>query len=178
MSAKVYEESKLANVRLFDYGKEYKLDKNDKKILDLLNKNARLSLADLSRKSGITRDVIGYRIKKMENENLLLGFRPVFNPSKLGLPVINHVYFLVQPKSVEEEKKFISHLKTNKNVIGVYSLVGKWEFMATIVAANPAEFNEILKDIRIKFPELIKDYETMGILEEFKHDNYEGFFWK
>ena len=42
------------------------LDKKDKKILQALDKNARLSIANISRKTGIQRDSILYRINKMK----------------------------------------------------------------------------------------------------------------
>jgi DNA-binding Lrp family transcriptional regulator len=176
MSVKVYEKTKTSREKLIDYGKSYKVDKTDKKILCLLNQNSRQSLAELSRKSGLTRDVIRYRIEKLVKQIVILGFKPVLNTPRLGLPVINHVYFLLKPETFDQEKKFVSHLKSNPQVISVSSLVGKWEYRVTIVAQNPSDFNNVLKKIRIKFPDLIKDFETMSILEQYKHDDYSGLF--
>jgi hypothetical protein len=38
------------------------------------------------------------------------------------------------------------------------------------MAENPGEFDRILKNIRQKFPELIKDYEIYGVLQEYKYE--------
>jgi len=176
MSAKVYEESNLDNIRLLQYGEAEELDKTDKKILNQLNMNCRQSVADLSRKTGISRDVVAYRIKKLVEKKVILGFKPVFNPPKLGFPAINNVYFLLQPKSVDQESKFVSHLRARREVISVASLVGKWEYEAKIIAKDPSDFQEILKSIRMKFPDLIRDFEIMGTLEEHKHQDFGGLF--
>ena len=42
------------------------LDNKDKKILNALNENARLSIANLSRETGIKRDSILYRLNKLK----------------------------------------------------------------------------------------------------------------
>lgn len=177
MSAKVYEESKLKKDKLLEYGEQYEMDKTDKKILKLLNDNARQSLAEMSRKSGLTRDVIRYRIQKLEENKVILGFRPIINAPGLGFPMITHVYFLLTPESLEQEEKFISFLKGLPHVIRINSLVGKWEFRITIVAKDPSHFHGILKEIRMKFPDLIKDFETMTMLEEYKHWDFSGLFY-
>ncbi len=174
--ARVYEDSGADKIKLFEYGERYDRDETDEKVLWHLHNNCRQSLASMSRKSGLTRDVIGYRIKRMVEENLVLGFRPVFNPPKLGFPVINHVYFLLQPQNIEQEKKFASYLKAMPKVVTVNSLVGKWEYMIKVIAKDPSDFNDTLKKIRMKFPDLIRDFETMSVLEEYKHENYQGLF--
>ncbi|MBS1266691.1 MAG: HTH-type transcriptional regulator Ptr1 [Candidatus Woesearchaeota archaeon] len=178
MSAKVYEDSKMDNIRLMQYGEAEELDETDKKILYQLNINARQSIADLSRRTGVSRDVVAYRIKKLVENKVILGFRPVFNPPKLGYPVINSVYFLLQPKSVDQENRFVSHLKARREVISVSSLVGKWEYEAKIIGKDPSDFQKTLKHIRMKFPDLIRDFETMAILEEHKNDDFGGLFFQ
>ena len=71
---------------------------------------------------------------------------------------------------MSEEKKFIKYMKMQKNITYIASLIGKWDFIIDIMAENPGQFNEILKNLRKNFAELIKDYEIYGVLEEYKYE--------
>ena len=48
------------------HGERVKLDSKDKKILEQLQKNARLSIAEIAKNTKLPRDVVVYRIKKLE----------------------------------------------------------------------------------------------------------------
>ena len=61
-----------------------KIDKWDKKILTNLYKNSRDSLSKLSKKVGLPKENIHYRIKRFEKENLI-NYIPYVNLSKMGI---------------------------------------------------------------------------------------------
>ena len=42
--------------------------------------------------------------------------------------------------------------------------------MITIMTENQGQFDKILKTIRQKFPDMIKDYEIYGVLNEYKYE--------
>jgi DNA-binding Lrp family transcriptional regulator len=48
--------------------------------------------------------------------------------------------------------------------------MGKWDYIIDIMAENQGDFDRILKEIRRKFPDLIKDYEAYGVLQEHKYE--------
>ena len=60
------------------------LDLKDKKILHELDINARRTLSQLSKKVNLSRDVINYRINKLEKEGYIKGYQTIVNFSKLG----------------------------------------------------------------------------------------------
>lgn len=75
--------------------------------------------------------------------------------------------FLYSP---ETEKKFQDCIMKHPNITYAATLIGKWDYVLYIFAQNPGEFSFILKELRQKFPNLIKDYDAYGVLEEFKYD--------
>jgi len=152
------------------YGTPYKFDKYDRLILKELDINARKSLVELSKKVRLSRDAIKNRIKKLVNNKVILAFTPVYNPPKMGYSIINYVFISLYNPSDEQEKKFLKFLKDNKHVTYVAGLIGKWDYILDIMAENPGQFDKILKEIRQKFPELIKDYEVYGVLQEYKYE--------
>lgn len=155
---------------LLTYGSAFKFDKYDKLILRELDENARKSLAELSKKVGLSRDAIRNRIKKLVDNKIILAFTPLYNPPNMGYSTINYVFISLYNPSEEQEKEFLKFLKNNKNVTYVAGLIGKWDYILDVMAENPGQFDKILKGIRQRFPDLIKDYEIYGVLQEYKYE--------
>ena len=147
-----------------------KLDLKDKKILKILDRNARATVAKIERKTGIQRDSIVYRIKRMQKLGVIKYFHTVLDPVALGYPVYTFVNFILQNMSENTENSFIQFLKKHPNVTYIAKTTGKWDFTINIAAKNLKHFNEILTEIRRKFSKIIKDYEVSSIIEEIKYD--------
>ncbi len=153
-----------------EYGRTYRFDQYDRKILKELDENARKSLAELSKKVGLSRDAIRNRIKKMVDNKVILAFKPIYNSPNMGFPIINYVCISLYNPSEEEEKKFVKFLKTNRNVTYIASLIGRWDYIIDIMAESQGQFDRIMKEIRHYFPNLIKDYEIYGVLQEYEYE--------
>lgn len=156
------------------YPELLKLDKKDKKILEVLNYNARLSIAEISRKTGIQRDSVLYRIKRMEKQKTIRFFHTVLNPGRLGYPIFAFVNIVLHNLDEKKEKNLLSFLKTHPNVIYVAKTTGKWDFTINIAAKNLQHFDEILTNIRMGFSPIIKEYDVASIIQEYKYDSMVG----
>ena len=155
---------------LISYENSVKLDKKDKKILQALDKDARLSIADISRKTGIQRDSVLYRINKMKKQKVIRFFHTVLNPNVLDYPIYTFVNFVLHNLTQENEKSFLGYLKAHHNVVYVAKTTGKWDFTINIAAKNLNHFDEVITQIRMKFSKIVKDYETASIIQEYKYD--------
>ena len=125
---------------LITYGKTVKLDKKDKKILTLLNTDARLSIAQISRKTGIQRDSVLYRIKKMQKQKVIRYFHTLLNPAVLGYPIYSFVNLTLNNLTEDKEKDLISYLKAHHNVVYLAKTTGKWDVTLCISAKNLQHF--------------------------------------
>ncbi|CNF37112.1 AsnC family transcriptional regulator [Mycobacterium tuberculosis] len=63
------------------------IDRLDVKILDRLNKNARVGIAELATELGVSRATIHQRLRNLEENDVLLGFRPILNLAAVGVPI-------------------------------------------------------------------------------------------
>lgn len=156
------------------YGEKIKLDKKDKKILEALYEDGRMPISKIAKKTGIQRDSINYRIKKMLKEKVISFIIPILNPPKMGFPTVNYVSIELQNLNEEIEEKFIGFLKQHKNIIYVGSLSGRWDYLITIAVKDSGHFYEVFKEIRSKFSSIIKGYETSIIIDEPKYDRSIG----
>jgi len=164
MQKQDFSEIESSKQELLVYGPAHKFDKFDKILMKALNQNARQSLADLSKKVGLSRDAIRNRIQKLIKDKVITNFKPILNPPAMGFPIINYVFIALHNPTPDEEKKFISFMKGHKNIT----------YVIDVMAENPGKFNDVLKELRQNFADLIKDYEVYGVLEEQKYEEIAG----
>jgi Lrp/AsnC family leucine-responsive transcriptional regulator len=60
------------------------LDATNRKLLEELQADARLSLAELGRRVGMSSPAVAERLKRLEREGVILGYRAEVDPRKLG----------------------------------------------------------------------------------------------
>lgn len=117
------------------------MDKKDKRILTLLDENARYSNTQLAKKVKLSKPSIEYRINKLKN--IIFQYYTIINFTKLGYSQYK-IYFKFQDTSIEEENKIINYWIKDNNSAWVASLRGKWDLAVSILARSNFEFGKIL----------------------------------
>ena len=87
----------------------YKLDLVNKKILYELDKNARISDSQLAKKVNRSREAVRNRIKKLQDDGIILNFITSINPSKVGCMFFKMYFQLANIP--EEREKFYEYFK-------------------------------------------------------------------
>ncbi len=151
-------------------GDKVKLDSKDKKIIEQLQKNCRQTIAEIAKATKLPRDVVVYRIKKLEQTEIIRAHHTMLNPQKLGYPLYVYVLFSCNNIRLEEEKKFISFLKSHRQIIYVAKNSGKYDFTIGVCAKEYLDFDEIIQNIRHKFPDVIKNFDISPTVQEYKYD--------
>lgn len=149
--------------------KPVKLDWKDKKILEQLNINARMSLTEIARRTGIPKDSVLYRIRRMEREEVFR-YAAIINPLKLGLPIFNAIYLQLVNFNDQEEKKIIGYIRPHPHIVYSAKVVGKYDFVIGIVAKNMLQFDKIFSEFKSRFNKILKDFDVFSIIEEHKYD--------
>lgn len=116
------------------------LDNLDKKILYLLDHNARLTFSELARTLKQGRDRVEYRIKRLEELGVISGYKTIVNLSKLGLTL--YKTYLRFGGEESRRRKFIATLAKEKKVFWVVECDGAWDLIVSIAAESPVEFYE------------------------------------
>jgi Lrp/AsnC family leucine-responsive transcriptional regulator len=66
------------------------IDQFDRKIIDLLARDGRMTMTDLARHIGLSKTPCQVRVKRLIGDGYILGFRAIINHAKLGL---DHIAF-------------------------------------------------------------------------------------
>jgi len=154
----------------FNTKQEYKIEKinkTDYKILQVLLKNARMKTIDIARKLKLTEIVVRYRIKKLIEKKIIIGFKPFLNVDKLGYSYFK-IHFTLQNLTQEKKKSFFSYVHKHPNTVHTTELVGGADLETELQVKNNKDFYKQIQEIRIKFGNIIKDYSFMQYTKEYK----------
>lgn len=152
----------------FDYDKQMKLDLNDAKVLKVLSKNAAAQISDISKKTGIPRDTITNRIRKMINNNLIIAFNPIINITYLKYHLYIIFFHLVN-LTEKKEKEFLNYLSAHPFVAYGGKTTGKYEAQIFLAVKSPMHMHEIITEFRKKFSDIIGGYDPLLVIKDYKY---------
>ncbi len=124
--------------------KESELDTYDRKILEIVADDGRISLTDLSNRIGLSKTPCTARLKRLIDESFIQGFRAVLNPQKLGL---DHVAFAEVTLSDTREKallEFNQAVSRIREVEECHMIAGRYDYLLKVRTPNIRRYREIL----------------------------------
>lgn len=133
-----------------------KLDQWDRKILYELDIDASVSLKDLSRKIGRSKEFVSYRIKRLENEKVINGYTAIVDMSKLGYFTFR-VYLRFQNTDIDKMKEMVEYLKGKKQVWTIAQLHGKWDYAFFVGVKKIHDFHAIWRGFLSEFKNNVKE---------------------
>ena len=152
------------------FGERIKLDANDRKIIEQLQTNARQTIAQIAKKTRLPRDVVAYRIKRLEQNKVIREHHTSLNPAKLGYPLYAYVTFACYNLEPKQEELFVKYLVAQQNTVYVAKTSGNYDFTIGVCARDYREYDSIITEIRRKFTRVIKDIATQFTIQEYKFD--------
>ena len=148
-------------------------DETDMKILREWGRDVGRPPAIIAKKIGIAPATIYARIRRMENEGLILGYKPMFNLQKLGREYYK-VLFEMGNFSQQLQKTAVARLASYPQTVYVTLTLGQENLEAEIEAEDIYSLNKLLRDFRSHFGENIKRYELIFVEKELKHSHLPG----
>jgi|ETNmetMinimDraft_11_1059920.scaffolds.fasta_scaffold15123_2 DNA-binding Lrp family transcriptional regulator len=136
-----------------------KLDNKDKKLLYLLDVDGRLTYSQLAKKTAMSKQVVKYRMDRLEKAGTIRGYYPMIDTSRLGFTVFR-VYFKFKNITPAKKEEIINYFKQQKHIWAVVLIAGKWDIALGVSVENIYQFYEIWDNILEKYLENIKDYKT------------------
>ncbi len=123
------------------------LDKTDWCIIKALEENARSTFTEIGQTVGLTAPAVRERIRRMEENGLICGYRPVINYSALGRPI--HALIELKLKSgskaaLRSEFSFLPHLKEIPGITHSWLVTGDNEGFIETTTATMKQLDAIL----------------------------------
>lgn len=145
------------------------LNIKDRKIIYELDKNSRQTLNEIARKVKLSKDIINYRIRKLEKEGYILGYQTLIDFTKIGYTAIRFYISLINT-SPKKENEIISYLTKNPKIFLVSETEGYTNISIGILVKEIYEIKEFQKEFEQKFKPNIKEIKV-GIYMDLYHFN-------
>jgi Lrp/AsnC family transcriptional regulator, leucine-responsive regulatory protein len=152
----------------FNFGEKeekVKLDEKDQKILQILTDNSRIKITDISEKIKLNPKVIAYRIREMEKKGIIKGYKTLLNSSIIGFCTCKAFIFF---KNINEirKKEFLDYCKKLPNSINIVITFAPWDLEIMFETKTYEEYFKIMDDVKEKFKDIIKLYDSILISSE------------
>jgi DNA-binding Lrp family transcriptional regulator len=140
-------------------------DRVDKSIMGLLYDNSRLSTVDIAKKVGISADAVQYRIRRLVDRGIISYFGAYFEPPAFGFGRYKVLLWL-QHSTKKREEELVRFCQQHPNSSYLNRVVGSWDLELDFDTKDIQQMHDIVKDLRNRFPDLIRDHSTMVNLRE------------
>ncbi|WP_029192629.1 Lrp/AsnC family transcriptional regulator [Paenibacillus harenae] len=107
------------------------MDRIDYKILAALHDNARISISEISRMIAMSQPAVTERLRKMEDQGVITGYRAELSPTKLG----KHTTAFVLFKS-NSCKEFEAFGEASPEIIDLYRTSGEYNYLMKVVTES------------------------------------------
>lgn len=146
-----------------------KLDDHDWRILVELGKNARTPMVEMARTVGLSPDAVAKRLAKLERGGIIQGYILVLNNAALGQL---HYKVMVHLKSVTQKRysTLLSFCRLHPNIFYVVRSFGVWEFEIDMEVRDVAAFRRVMRELKERFSDIIKDYSYISIYRIHKYN--------
>lgn len=146
---------------------QFKLDTIDLKLLEILQKNAKITNAQLSKEVGLSPAPTLERVKKLEVLGYIESYHAKVNKEKIGLGVSTFVTVNLIGHKKQLTESFVKQIQTIPEVVECHHVTGNGDFLLKIVAKDIAEYQKLLLE-KINEIEEVASTSTMVILSTFK----------
>lgn len=147
-------------------GGGFELDEVDRIILKSLRENSRMSLQEISRKSGISDATIQFRLKRMKANGAIERFTISANPAATGYVVT--AIILVQTDGDRHDQALMD-LARIPEITEVYGILGEYDLFLKIWSKSLEDLNAIINDC-IRSLDGIEDLHEIVVVERAKEE--------
>ncbi len=146
------------------------IDEFDRAILNLLQKNNKLTSLEISFEVGLSQSAVQRRIKRLRKNNVIKADISIIRPESVGLEITCIVDVILCEGNTKAINDFKKSMSKCKEVAHCYYVTGSYDFVLIIQAKNMAHFEEFQKNYLMDNLNL-KHFYTHVVMDKVK-ENY------
>lgn len=123
-----------------------KLDETDKKIIEILQEDGRISMKDLGKLIGLTSPAVSERIKRLENCGIISGYKAIINPDALGRNIKAFIHISL-PGS-QSYAEFLENAKSDLRIVECHHITGDDCSLLKVLVRDMQELENVIDSIK------------------------------
>jgi Lrp/AsnC family transcriptional regulator, leucine-responsive regulatory protein len=147
------------------------LDALDRQILEILQREGRLSNAELARRIGLTPPPTLERVKRLEREGAIRGYAAIVDPSALGQRFLVYAAVSLSMHHAPEVEAFASAVRALPGVQECHHLTGESDYLLKVLVDDVAGYERFLRETLLQLPG-VQRVRTSVVLSTVKQETY------
>jgi Lrp/AsnC family transcriptional regulator, leucine-responsive regulatory protein len=147
------------------------LDRTDRKILDILQRQGRISMTDLAEQIGLSTSPCSERVRRMEREGVITGYHARIDPQAIGKGLLVFVEITLSSKSGDVFDKVRKELLHVPEVMECHLVSGGFDYLVKARLRAMSDYRNLLGDLLKKLPVTAESHSYV-VMEEVKESLY------
>lgn len=144
-----------------------KLDATDIALLTALQRQGRISNAELAERVGLSASACLRRVQRLEADGVIAGYAAVIDPKRIGLGLEAFVRVQLRDHSPAIVDGFVRQVQLWEEVIACHALTGEMDYLLQVMVEDLEHFSRFLLD-RLLNDAGVADVNTSFVLREIK----------
>lgn len=143
------------------------LDQFDRKILSVLQAEGRLAVVDLSEQIGLSKSPCLKRLRKLEKEGFITGYRAVIDPVKVRQSHLAYVQITLSSTKLNKLEAFNRAVQDIPEIMSCHMMAGGYDYLLKVRTRNMQEYRIFLGEVVANLPGVYQT-STFPVMEEVK----------
>lgn len=149
----------------------HELDRFDRKILDILQRDGRISMTELAGQVGLSASPCTERVKRMERNGVIAGYHALVKPEALGKTLLVFVEIKLSAKSGDVFETVRRELLHMPEVMECHLVSGSFDYLVKLRLRGMREYRVLLGDMLKRLPVAAESHSYV-VMEEIKESRY------
>ncbi len=146
------------------------LDYIDRRILDELQENGRLSIVELANRVHLTKTPCSERVKRLEKSGVIDGYHAVLNPDEVGLNHLSIVHVNLAKTNDNTLEEFNKAVNSIPEIESCLMIAGPFDYMLKVRTRDMSHFRELLGDEIGRLPNVMQTH-SFAVMETVRETN-------
>lgn len=139
------------------------IDATDRRILTVLQKEGRMTNADLSERVNLSPSACHRRVQRLEAEGIIADYVALLNARKLGWPTTVFVEITLQGQADEVLEAFERAVKKIPDILECHLMAGTADYLLKVVARDTEDFARIHRHALARLPGVAQMHSSFAL---------------
>jgi len=140
-------------------------DRTDRKILDILQREGRISNQQLADRVGISTAACWRRVRALEDSGMIDGYHAHLNRNELGLALCAFVHISLSRHQKQSTIDFESAVLKRPEVLECFATTGSADFILRVVTSDIQSFDAFLEDFLFNLNGIAQVHSNIALRE-------------
>ena len=145
----------------------YRIDRLDKKIMDIISTNARIPFKEVAAKCGVSRAAIHQRVQRLMDCGVITGSGFYINPKSIGYSTCTYVGIKLERGSMY--KSVVSELEKIPEVVECHCTTGPYSMFIKLYVRDNEQLMDTLNNIIQGIPGVDSTETLISLEQSFTH---------